>query len=116
MSILTNLRIGSNLYIWSMDPVCTIFLEILTALQMSCNNCEVLLKTSLAAFALGCSVNTLKRKRDTHGGFLVAGVDYFLGCSSSSSILWNVTNIREKFHKHGLAARKNANTDFKDDS
>tara|TARA_B100001964_G_C14076147_1_gene528056 strand:+ start:377 stop:613 length:237 start_codon:yes stop_codon:yes gene_type:complete len=72
---------------------------------------DFLLPTAASAFALGCSPNHLKRKRDTNGGFLVAGEDYFLGCSSSSSILWNVPSIREKFHKRGLAARKKANTD-----
>ncbi len=69
------------------------------------------LPTAVAAPSVGCSVNHLKRQRDTHGGFLVAGKDYFLGSSRSSSILWNVPSIREKFHKRGLAARKKANTD-----
>jgi len=45
------------------------------------------LRTPMAAMALGCSQNHLKRCRDTHGGFLVGGEHYILGPSHSAAIL-----------------------------
>lgn len=60
------------------------------------------LRTPMAAMALGCSQNHLKRCRDTHGGFLVGGEHYILGTSHSASILWNVDAIRAAFHQQGL--------------
>ncbi len=60
------------------------------------------LRTPMAAVALGCSQNHLKRCRDTHGGFLVGGEHYILGTSHSASILWNVDAIRAAFHQQGL--------------
>jgi hypothetical protein len=56
----------------------------------------------MAAMALGCSQNHLKRCRDTHGGFLVGGEHYILGTSHSASILWNVDAIRAAFHYRGM--------------
>jgi hypothetical protein len=48
------------------------------------------LRTPMAAMALGCSQNHLKRCRDTHGGFLVGGEHYILGTSHApqSSGMW----------------------------
>ena len=72
------------------------------------------LRTPMAAMALGCSQNHLKRCRDTHGGFLVGGEHYILGTSHSAAILWNVDAIRTAFHyrgmvrQHGEAALKQA--------
>ena len=37
-----------------------------------------LLHTSMAALALGISADTLKRKRDSNGGFLEHGYHYFI--------------------------------------
>ena len=64
------------------------------------------LRTPMAAVALGCSQNHLKRCRDTHGGFLVGGEDYILGSSNSASILWNVERIRAAFHHRGVIRQR----------
>jgi len=60
------------------------------------------LRTPMAAAALGCSQNHLKRCRDTHGGFLVGGEHYLLGSSHSACILWDVEAIRVAFHYRGM--------------
>ena len=54
----------------------------------------MLLRTPDAAEFLQVSESYLKRKRDTHGGFLVAGEHYFLGESSNASIRWRVDRIQ----------------------
>jgi len=64
------------------------------------------LRTPMAATALGCSQNHLKRCRDTHGGFLVGGEHYILGTSHSASILWNVDAIRAAFHYRGMLRQR----------
>ena len=64
------------------------------------------LRTPMAAVALGCSQNHLKRCRDSHGGFLVGGEDYVLGTSHSAAILWNVDAIRAKFHYRGMLRQR----------
>jgi hypothetical protein len=64
------------------------------------------LRTPHAAMALGCSQNYLKRSRDTHGGFLVAGEHYVLGASHSASILWDVDAIRAAFHYRGMQRQR----------
>ena len=64
------------------------------------------LRTPMAAMALGCSQNHLKRCRDTHGGFLVGGEDYILGTSHSAAILWNVDAIRAAFHYRGMLRQR----------
>jgi len=48
------------------------------------------LRTPMAAMALGCSQNHLKRCRDTHGGFLVGGEHTSLGpaIAPRSSGMW----------------------------
>ena len=61
----------------------------------------MLLRTPDAAEFLQVSESYLKRKRDTHGGFLVAGEYYFLGESSNASIRWRVDRIQEVLHKRG---------------
>jgi hypothetical protein len=64
------------------------------------------LRTPMAAMALGCSQNHLKRCRDSHGGFLVGGEDYILGPSHSAAILWNVEKIRAAFHYRGMLRQR----------
>ena len=64
------------------------------------------LRTPVAAMALGCSQNHLKRCRDSHGGFLVGGEDYILGSSHSAAILWNVEKIRAAFHYRGMLRQR----------
>ena len=64
------------------------------------------LRTPMAAVALGCSQNHLKRCRDTHGGFLVGGEHYILGTSHSAAILWNVDAIRAAFHYRGMIRQR----------
>lgn len=64
------------------------------------------LRTPLAAVALGCSQNHLKRSRDTHGGFLVGGEHYILGSSHSAAILWDVEAIRAAFHYRGMLRQR----------
>tara|TARA_B100000579_G_scaffold80014_1_gene62165 strand:- start:1481 stop:1720 length:240 start_codon:yes stop_codon:yes gene_type:complete len=70
------------------------------------NTTDLMLRTSEAAPALGCSTDTLKRKRETQGGFLEAGFHYFYGDCTNSPIIWNVQRCREAFHKRGIKARK----------
>ena len=55
-----------------------------------------LFRTSDAARYLGISNNYLKNLRESHGGFLKEGEDYFLGVSVTDSIRWNVDKIRKK--------------------
>ena len=70
------------------------------------------LSTPEAARQLGIHENTLKKKRDTHGGYLVSGRDYrFATDSSRSKILWNIESIKEQFHKRSVAARIQARQD-----
>ena len=59
------------------------------------------LPTPLAIKALGFSARTLKRYRDRNGGFLVAGLDWCYGPTGASSISWNISNCRQKFHERG---------------
>ena len=73
----------------------------------------MLLRTPDAAKYLQISESFLKRKRDTHGGFLVGGEHYFLGASSNASIRWDVDAITRKFHKRGQLARMNTATTAK---
>ena len=73
----------------------------------------MLLRTPDAAEFLQVSESYLKRKRDTHGGFLVAGEHYFLGESSNASIRWRVDRIQDLLHKRGQLARMNTATTAK---
>jgi hypothetical protein len=73
----------------------------------------MLLRTPDAAKYLQISESFLKRKRDTHGGFLVGGEHYFLGASSNASIRWDVDAIAREFHKRGQLARMNTATTAK---
>ena len=59
------------------------------------------LRTPDAARHLQVSESFLKRKRDTHGGFLVGGEHYFLGASSNASITWDVDRIEQLLHQRG---------------
>ena len=60
------------------------------------------LPTPAAITALGYSARTLKRYRDRNGGFLIAGQDWCFGPTGASSISWNKTTCRKKFHERGL--------------
>ena len=73
----------------------------------------MLLRTPDAAKYLQISESFLKRKRDTHGGFLVGGEHYFLGASSNASIRWDVDAIAREFHMRGQLARMNTATTAK---
>ena len=66
----------------------------------------MLLRTPDAAQHLQVSQSYLKSLRDTHGGFLVGGEDYFLGASSNASIRWDVDRIQKELHKRGRIQRK----------
>ena len=64
------------------------------------------MRTGDAAYQLGVSSDTLKRRREVSGGFLQNGYHYNLGPSRNSSIVWNVSAVREAFNQRGLQARK----------
>ena len=64
------------------------------------------LPTKAAADALGISSDTLKRYRETAGGFLEGGKHYNLGPTLNSPITWSVEAIRQAFHARGMRARR----------
>ena len=67
------------------------------------------LPTPQAAQHLNVHENTLKRKREIQGGFLIVGKDYRHATDSlRSRILWNVTRIEEQFKKRSIAATNQA--------
>ena len=66
------------------------------------------LRTPDAARHLQVSESFLKRKRDTHGGFLVGGEHYFLGASSNASITWDVDRIEQLLHQRGQLRQMSA--------
>lgn len=68
------------------------------------------LRSPDAATELGVSVSSLKRWRDSAGGFLEAGKHYRLGPSLNTPILWNVHAVAIEFHRRGLQARGNRKT------
>lgn len=73
------------------------------------------LSTPEAARQLGIHENTLKKRRDSHGGYLVSGRDYrFATDSVRSKILWNVESIKAEFHKRSVAARNLAQQEAND--
>jgi len=62
------------------------------------NKSDLVLRTSEAALALGCSTDTLKRKRESQGGFLEAGVHYFYGdCTFLYSIHMEYRKVQRSF-------------------
>ena len=63
------------------------------------------LTTPKAAEALGRSGSYLKRLRETHGGFLEAGIHYSLAPSHNAPITWNVPLVRDAINQRGLDAR-----------
>mgnify|MGYP003139348994 CR=1 FL=1 len=70
---------------------------------------KTLLATPEAAKVLCCSAQFLKRKRDTHGGYLEQGKHYrYRGDSVNSAILWDVDLIQKELHKRGMRARQEA--------
>ena len=68
-------------------------------------NNNALVPTNLASVLLGRSESTLKRYRDTQGGFLENGKHYFLGPNKNSVITWDVEAVKLAFHKRGLEVR-----------
>ena len=64
------------------------------------------LPTKAAADALGISTDSLKRYRETAGGFLEGGTHYIVGPSINSPITWSVEAIRQAFHARGMRARR----------
>lgn len=59
------------------------------------------LSTSKAALALGRSADTLKRKRDSEGGFLEQGYHYSYGDSPNSPITWHIERCIKAFNDQG---------------
>ena len=54
-----------------------------------------------------CSAQFLKRKRDSHGGYLENGKHYFYrGDSVNAAIIWDVDLIKKAFNARGLKVRK----------
>lgn len=67
------------------------------------------LESTSAAQHLGISVFTLKRRRDTHGGYLESGKHYrFKTDAVNSPILWRVDVIADLFHQRAVKARQEA--------
>ena len=67
------------------------------------------LDTTMAARSLGIAPCTLKRRRDSAGGFLEAGKHYrFKTDSRNSPIVWDVETIRSMLHERGMKARVEA--------
>ena len=65
------------------------------------------LRTSDAAKALGCAAITLKRRRDTQGGYLELGTHYrYAGDTANSGIMWNVERIADEFNARSAKARQ----------
>ena len=64
------------------------------------------MRTGDAAYQLGVSSDTLKRRREVSGGFLENGQHYCLGPSRTSTITWHVDRIRDAFNQRGLRARQ----------
>ena len=63
------------------------------------------LATPDASSALGISPITLKRRRDSHGGFLEHGKHWrFKTDNSNSPMLWEVQLIRNEFEKRSWRA------------
>ena len=68
---------------------------------------KTLLATPEAAKYLGCSAQFLKKKRDSHGGYLEEGKHYhYRGDSVNAAIVWDVELIGKELHKRGMRARK----------
>ena len=68
---------------------------------------RIKLATPEAARDLGCSTQFLKRKRDSHGGFLEKGKHYFYrGDSVNAAILWDIELVRDELHARGMKARQ----------
>ena len=67
---------------------------------------ELWLPTAAAAKALGVSPDTLKRRRETSGGFLENRTHYVVGPAKNSPIVWRVESCREAFNARGMQARK----------
>lgn len=74
------------------------------------------LDTTMAARSLGIAPCTLKRRRDSAGGFLEAGKHYrFKTDSRNSPIIWDVETIRSMLHERGMKARTEARVEAKAD-
>ena len=65
------------------------------------------LDTTHACASLGIHASTLKRRRDSHGGFLENGTHWrFKTDSANSTMMWNVEAIQEEFNRRAVKARK----------
>lgn len=65
------------------------------------------LPTPEATDYLGVSKDTLRRRRDIAGGYLVNGKHWrYAGDTSNSKIVWAVDLIAAEFNKRGLRAAK----------
>jgi len=65
--------------------------------------------TTEASRLLGRSASYLKRQRETHGGFLEAGIHYSMAPSSNAAITWNVSLIRKDLHRRAQLTQKRTN-------
>lgn len=65
------------------------------------------LPTPQAAVRLAVSSDTLKRRRDINGGYLVSGQNWRTKTESpNSTLLWEVVSIAAEFHKRRMNARR----------
>ena len=96
------LRVSSDCSLWELRLKQNARKGIFTTAINEMNSNEEWLPTPLAIRALGYSARTLKRYRDRNGGFLIAGQDWCFGPTGASSISWNITSCRQKFHERGL--------------
>ena len=95
------LRVSSDCSPWELALKQNARKEEHTPANFLMNSTEEWLPTPLATKALSYSARTLKRYRDRNGGFLVAGQDWCYGPTGASSISWNITTCRQKFHERG---------------
>ena len=69
----------------------------------------MLLRTPDASEFLQVSESYLKRKRDTHGGYLENKKHYqYRGDSVNAAIIWDVELIQKELNKRGMNARQSA--------
>lgn len=64
------------------------------------------LRTMDAAGFLGVHPDTLLRRRDSSGGYYIAGKHYLHGPTPNSPIRWNVEACLAADHQQGIKARK----------
>ncbi len=65
------------------------------------------LDTTHACAVLGIHPSTLKRRRDSHGGFLENGTHWrFKTDAANSTMMWNVEAIQKEFNRRAVKARQ----------